>query len=52
VGNEKKWILGPYFNKIMINATKEPSDTYKKTLKEEISEKFTGKILDMVNQNV
>jgi hypothetical protein len=40
----------------MINVTKEPSDTHIKTLKEEIlediTEKFMGKILDMVNQNV
>jgi hypothetical protein len=36
----------------MLNITKEPNDTHKKTLKEEISEKFMEKILDMVNQNV
>jgi hypothetical protein len=43
-------------HKTMINVTKEPCDTHKTTLKEEIleeiSEKFTGKILCMVNQNV
>jgi hypothetical protein len=40
----------------MINVTKEPSHTHIKPLKEEnlenITEKFTEKILDMVNQNV
>jgi inorganic triphosphatase YgiF len=36
----------------VINVTKEPSDTHKKTLKEEISEKFMEKILDVVNQNI
>jgi hypothetical protein len=40
----------------MINVTKELTDTHMKTLKEEIlkdiTEKFIGKILDMVNQNV
>jgi hypothetical protein len=40
----------------MISVTKETSDTYIKTLKEEILEyiakKFMEKILDMVNQNV
>jgi hypothetical protein len=40
----------------MINDTKEPSDTHKNTLKEEIlqevTENFMKKILDMVNQNV
>jgi hypothetical protein len=39
----------------MINVTKEPSDTYIKTHKEEILEdiikKFMEKKLDMVNQN-
>jgi hypothetical protein len=42
----------PDLNKTMINVTKELSNAHKKTLKEEISEKFMGKILDMVNQNV
>jgi hypothetical protein len=40
----------------MINATKEPSDAHKNTLKEEslqeITENFMKKILDMANQNV
>jgi predicted transcriptional regulator len=37
----------------MINIDKKPSDAHKKkTLKEEISEKFLEKILDIVNQNV
>jgi microcompartment protein CcmL/EutN len=43
-------------NKTMINVTKEPYDTYIKTLKEEnledISEIFMEKIVDMVYQNV
>jgi hypothetical protein len=40
----------------VVNITKEPSDTYIKTLKEEIladiTEIFIEKILDMVKQNV
>jgi hypothetical protein len=40
----------------MINVSKKPSDTYIKTIKEEIleliSEKFLENIGDMVNQNV
>jgi hypothetical protein len=40
----------------MINVTKDPSDSHKTTLKEEIlediTEKFTEKILDMFNENV
>jgi hypothetical protein len=36
----------------MINVTKEPNYAHKKTLKEEISEKFMEKILHMFNQNV
>jgi hypothetical protein len=49
------WVL-PDPNKTMISVTKEPSDTHKKTLKdeilEEITDKFMDKILDMVNQNL
>jgi hypothetical protein len=36
----------------MINNTKEPSYAHKNNLKEEITENFIEKILDMVNQNV
>jgi 5'-deoxynucleotidase YfbR-like HD superfamily hydrolase len=36
----------------MINVTKEPSDARKKILREEITEKFMEKIINMVNKNV
>jgi hypothetical protein len=36
----------------MIHVIKEHSGTHKKTCKEEVSEKFMEKILDIVNQNV
>jgi 5'-deoxynucleotidase YfbR-like HD superfamily hydrolase len=52
VGNEKNGYPVPDLNKTMINVTKELMDAHKKTLKEEISEKFMEKILDMVNKNV
>jgi hypothetical protein len=56
VGNEENGHTAPDPNKTMINITKEPSDTQKKSLKEEIFKKITEKhlkkILDMVNQNV
>jgi hypothetical protein len=52
VGNEENGYPVPDFSKTKIIVTKEPSDTHIKTLKEEISEKFMEKILDMVNQNV
>jgi hypothetical protein len=43
-------------NKTMINDTKEPNNTHKNSLKEEIlqeiSENFMEKILHMVNKNV
>jgi hypothetical protein len=52
VGNEENGYPVPDPNKIMINVTKEPSDSHNKMLKEEITEKFMEKILDMVNQNV
>jgi hypothetical protein len=56
VGNEESRYQVPDPNKTMINATKEPSDTYKKTLKEEILEEITEipmeKILDMIYQNI
>jgi NAD+--asparagine ADP-ribosyltransferase len=42
--------------KTMINVTKDPSDTHKKTLKEEILEEISQKlmknIVDMVKQNI
>jgi hypothetical protein len=56
VGNEENGYPFPDLNKTMKNVTKEPSDTHKKNLKEEIlediTEKLMEKILDMVNQNV
>jgi hypothetical protein len=52
VENEENGYPFPDLNKTMINVTKEPSDAHKKTLKEEISEKFMEKILDIVNQNI
>jgi hypothetical protein len=55
VGNEENGYPVPNPNKTMINVTKEPRDTHKNTLKEEISqqitEKFMEKKLDVVNQN-
>jgi molecular chaperone DnaK (HSP70) len=52
VGNEDNGypVIDPI--KTMINVTREHRDTHKKILKEEISEKFMQKVLDMVNQNV
>jgi hypothetical protein len=56
VGNEENGYPVPDPNKTLINITKEPSDTHRKTLKEEIleeiTEKLMGKIPDMINQNV
>jgi hypothetical protein len=52
VGNEKNGFPVPDLNKTMLNVTKLLSDAHKKTLKEEISEKFMEKILDIVNNNV
>jgi hypothetical protein len=56
VGNEENGYPVPDHNKIIVNVTKEPSDTPIKTLKEEIlediTEKFMEKTLDMVNQRV
>jgi predicted SAM-dependent methyltransferase len=52
VGNRENGYPVPDFNKTMINLTKELSDAHKKTLKEEISDKFMEKILDMVNKNI
>jgi predicted component of viral defense system (DUF524 family) len=54
VGNEENGYPVPNPNKTMINVTKEPRDIHKKkkSLKEEITEKFMEKIPNMVNQNV
>jgi hypothetical protein len=38
-------------NKTKINDTKEPNNVHKNTLKEEITENFMEKILDIVKQN-
>jgi hypothetical protein len=51
-GNEENRYLVLDPNKTMINDTKKPSDAHKSTLKEEITENFMEKILDMVNQKV
>jgi hypothetical protein len=51
-GNEETRHLVSDPNKTKINGTKEHSDAHKNTLKEEITENFMEKILDMVNQNV
>jgi hypothetical protein len=56
VGNEENGypVLDP--KKTMRNATKEPSDTHKISIREEIleeiTEKFMNKILYMVNPNI
>jgi cell division ATPase FtsA len=54
VENEENGYPVPDPNKTMINVTEEPSDAYKKSLKEEIlqeiTEKLMEKILDMVNK--
>jgi hypothetical protein len=56
LGNKENGYPVPEPNKTMINVTEEPSDTHKKTPKEEIlgetTEKFMEKILDMINKNV
>jgi hypothetical protein len=59
LGNEENGYLDPDLNKTMTNVTKELSEAHtqnktrkKKTLKEEISEKFMETLLNMVNQNV
>jgi hypothetical protein len=49
VGNEENGYPVPDPNKIRICVTKKPSDAQKRTLKEEISEKFMEKILDIIN---
>jgi hypothetical protein len=45
VGNEENGYLVPDSNKTMINVPKEPSDTHKKTLNEEILEEITEKFM-------
>jgi hypothetical protein len=56
VGNEENGYPVPDPNKTMTNVTNEPSDTHKTSLKEEIMEEVTAKlmekILNMVNQKV
>jgi hypothetical protein len=54
VGNEKNGYPVLDYNTATIKVTKKHSDVYKKkkTLKEEISEKFMEKIQDMVIQNI
>jgi hypothetical protein len=54
-GNEENGNPVPDSNKTKINYAKEPSETHKNTLKEEIlkviTENFMEMLLDMVNQN-
>jgi hypothetical protein len=45
VGNEENGYPVPNLNKTMVIITKEPSDTYKKSLNEDILEEITEKIL-------
>jgi hypothetical protein len=56
VGNEENAYPVPDPKKSKINATREPSNAHKNTLKEAIfyesTEKFMEKILHMLNQNV
>jgi hypothetical protein len=52
VGNEQNGYPVLDLNKTMINVTKALRNTHKTNLKEEISEKFIEKILNMVNYNV
>jgi hypothetical protein len=49
VGNEENGYPVPDPNKTMINVTKEPSDTHKKTLKEEILEEITEKFMEKIH---
>jgi hypothetical protein len=46
VGNEENGCPVPDPNKTMINVTKESSDAYKKSFKEEILEEITEKFMD------
>jgi hypothetical protein len=48
LGNEGNGYPDAYLNKTMINVTREPIDTYKKTLKEEILEDITKKLMEKV----
>jgi hypothetical protein len=52
VGNEKNVYPVPDPNKIMINITKKPSDAHQKTLKEEILEVITEKLVKNILQMV
>jgi hypothetical protein len=52
MGNKENGYPVLDLNKTTINVTKELSNAHKKTINEEIFEKFMEKILDMVNQNV
>jgi hypothetical protein len=45
VGNEENGYSVPNANKTMINVTKEPSDAHQKTLKAEILEEITDKLM-------
>jgi hypothetical protein len=45
LGNEENGCPVPDPNKIMINVTKEPNDTHKKNLEEEILEEISEKFL-------
>jgi hypothetical protein len=55
-GNEENGYPGLDSNKTKINDNKEPNDTHKNILKEEIlqviTENFMEMLLDMVNQNI
>jgi ketol-acid reductoisomerase len=55
-GNEENGYADPHSNKTKINYAKEPNETHKNILKEEILQVITGNfmemLLDMVNQNV
>jgi hypothetical protein len=55
-GNEENRYSDPDSNKTNINYAKEPNETHKNNLKEEIlqviNENFIEMILDMANQNV
>jgi hypothetical protein len=52
-GNEEnRYPVPDQKKKTMVNDTKEPSNAHENTLKEEITENFIEKVLDVVNQNV
>jgi hypothetical protein len=50
VGNKENGYPVPDLNKIMINVTKEPSDTHIKTLKEEILEDITEEFMKKITK--